>query len=464
MISPHQDLNLAGGSTSLTPDAKKELLIWKEEMKSKADPEPNIARTLGIDQSSGRGNYLKRWLVVAALVLVAVAALIIWKTAGKANSMQYKTQDVQRGDLTVIVTATGTLEPINQVDVGSEVSGTIKTVEVDYNDQVEVGQVLARLDTSKLEAQVLQSKATLELARAKVLEAQATVKEARNELARLKQVREVSGGKVPSQHDLDTAEAVFQRAQAGELSARAQVSEAQAALEVNETDLAKAVIHSPINGIVLARSVEPGQTVAASLQAPVLFTLAEDLTRMELHVDVDEADVGQVKERQEAMFTVDAYPDRTFPAQITQVRYGSQTVDGVVTYETLLNVNNSDLSLRPGMTATADITVKNAKDAILAPNAALRFTPPIKEKEVPSKRSSLISTLFRRRRRARSASKQLGNATAYKKQQRVWTVRNGQLIAISVTTGSTDGIMTEITGGDVEPGMALVVDTVSVGR
>jgi len=434
-------------------------------MKSKTAAEPDIARTLGIDQSSDRGSYLKRWLVVTALVLVvvAVAVVIIWKKAGKANSMQYKTQDVQRGELTVIVTATGTLEPINQVDVGSEVSGTIKTVEVDYNDQVKVGQVLARLDTSKLEAQVLQSKATLELARARVLEAQATVKEARNELERLKQVREVSGGRVPSQHDLDTAEAVFQRAQAGERSARAQVSEAQAALEVNETDLSKAVIHSPINGIVLARSVEPGQTVAASLQAPVLFTLAEDLTRMELHVAVDEADVGQVKEGQEAMFTVDAYPDRTFPAQITQVRYGSQTLEGVVTYETLLNVKNSDLSLRPGMTATADITVKKVKDAILVPNAALRFTPPAKEKQASSN-TSIISTLLPRRPRGRTPSKKLGNATTHRKQQRVWTVRNGQLIAISVTTGSTDGIMTEIIGDNIEPGMALVVDTVSVGR
>ena len=434
-------------------------------MKSKTDAEPDIARTLGIDQSSEPGNYLKRWLFVTALVLVvvAVAVVIIWKTAGKANSMQYKTQDVQRGDLTVIVTATGTLEPINQVDVGSEVSGTIKTVEADYNDQVKVGQVLARLDTSKLEAQVLQSKATLELARAKVLESQATVKEARNELERLKQVREVSGGRVPSQHDLDTAEAAFQRAQAGERSARAQVSEAQAALEVNETDLSKAVIHSPINGIVLARSVEPGQTVAASLQAPVLFTLAEDLTRMELHVAVDEADVGQVKEGQEATFTVDAYPDRTFPAQITQVRYGSQTLEGVVTYETILNVKNSDLSLRPGMTATAEIMVKKVKDAILVPNAALRFTPPTKEKQVSSN-SSIISTLLPRRPRGRSPSKKLGNTTAHKRQQRVWTVRNGELVAISVTTGSTDGIMTEITGGDIEPGMALVVDTVSAGR
>ena len=150
---------------------------------------------------------------------------------------------------------------------------------------------------------------------------------------------------------------------------------------MDQTNLDKAIIVSPINGVVLARSVEPGQTVAASLQAPVLFTLAEDLAKMELHVDVDEADVGQVRDGQQATFTVDAYPDRVFPAQITQVRYGSQSVEGVVTYLTVLNVDNSDLSLRPGMTATADIVVKELKNALLVPNAALRFAPAQQEKE-----------------------------------------------------------------------------------
>jgi HlyD family secretion protein len=427
-------------------------------MKSKKNPESDITQTLGIDQSSSRGKYLKRWLALAMLALVAMAVMIIWKTAGKANSMQYRIQEVQRGDLTVTVTATGNLEPTNQVDVGSELSGIIRTVEVDYNDQVKVDQVLARLDTDKLEAQVLQSKAALKSARAKVLEAQATVKEMRNELARLKQVRELSNNRVPSQHDLDAAEAALERAQADEAGAKAEVSEAQATLEYNQTDLSKTVIRSPINGVVLTRSVDPGQTVAASLQAPVLFTLAEDLTQMELHVDVDEADVGQVKEGQEASFTVDAYPDRIFPARITQVRYGSQTVDGVVTYETVLKVDNSDLSLRPGMTATADITVKKVEDALLAPNAALRFTLPVQEKK-PSSGGSLISKLVRRGP-PRSPSKQREDATADKKQQRVWVLRDGQPVGVPVSVGASDGIMTEVTAGDVEPGMPLVVDTV----
>jgi len=431
-------------------------------MKSKTNPEFDIGQTLGIDQSADRKKYLKRWLIVALLAIAGMTSAVVWKGTKKSNSMQYQTQKVQRGDLTVTVTATGALEPTNQVDVGSELSGIIKTVEVDYNDRVKVGQILARLDTDKLQAKVLQSKAALESSRAKVLEAQATVKEAGDELARFKQVWELSNNMVPSQHDLDAAQAALHRAKATEATARAQVSQAQATLEADETDLAKTVIHSPINGIVLTRNVEPGQTVAASFQAPVLFTLAEDLTQMELHVDVDEADVGQVTKGQEATFTVDAHPGRTFPARITQVRYGSQTMNGVVTYKTVLNVDNSDLSLRPGMTATADITVNKVENAILVPNAALRFTPPIKEKEAPSNGNSLLNKLLPRRHR--SSSKQRKDSTANNKLQHVWTLRDGKLLAIAVNIGATDGRMTEVTSVDIEPGMPLVVDTVRSER
>jgi HlyD family secretion protein len=425
-------------------------------MKSNINSESNISQTLGIDQSQNHKKHLKRWLIIALLAIVGGTSAVVWKKVERSDSMQYQTQKVQRGNLTVTVTATGNLEPTNQVDVGTEVSGTVETVDVDYNGHVKIGQVLARLDISKLQAQVLKSKAALESARAKVLETQATVSETRNELARLKRVWELSDNKVPSQHDMDAAHAALQRALATETIAKAQVSEAQATLEANETDLSKAVIHSPINGIVLTRSVEPGQTVAASLQAPVLFTLAEDLTRMELHVDVDEADVGQVKEGQEATFAVDAHPNRTFPALIAQVRYGSQTVNGVVTYKTVLNVDNSDLSLRPGMTATADITVKKVENAILLPNAALRFAPLIKEKEAASD-GGLLSKLLPRRRHRSSPEKRKDDTVDNKK--RVWTIRDGQLIAIAIVTGVTDGKMTEVISGDIEPGMELVVDT-----
>ena len=431
-------------------------------MNSKTNQELDIVQTLGIDQPSDRKKHLKRWFIVAILIIVGVIFAVVWKGTKKTNSMQYQTQNVQRGDLTVTITATGSLEPTNQLDVGSELSGIIRTVEVDYNNQVKVGQILARLDTDKLKAKVLQSKAALESARAKVLEVRATVKEAGVELARLKEVWELSNKMVPSQHDLDAAQALFSRAQATEANAKAQVSQAQATLEVDETDLAKTVIRSPINGIVLTRNVEPGQTVAASFQAPVLFTLAEDLTQMELHVDVDEADVGLVTKGQEATFTVDAHPGRTFMARIIQVRYGAQTVNGVVTYKTVLNVDNADLSLRPGMTATANINVKKVKNAILVPNAALRFVPSIKEKDAPSSGSSLLSKLLPRRRR--SSSKQRNDVTANNKLQYVWTLRDENLFSIAVSIGTTDGRMSEVTSGDIEPGMPLLVDTVRSKR
>ncbi len=427
-------------------------------MKSKIDPESDVAKTLEIDQFQGRIKGLKRWLIVILLVAAAVTTVVIWKRMENSNSMQYKTQEVVRGNLTVIVTATGTLQPTNKVDVGSELSGIIKSVEVDYNDKVKVGQVLSKLDTSKLEAQVTQSKAALESSRAKVLQAQATVSETRSKLAQFQRVRELSNNKVPSQSELDAAEAAFERAKADEASTKAAVSQAQAILDANETDLSKTVIRSPINGIVLTRSVEPGQTVAASFQAPVLFTLAEDLTQMELHVNVDEADIGKVQEGQKATFSVAAHPNRTFEARITQARYGSTTTSGVVTYETVLKVNNSDLSLRPGMTATADITVKKVENAILVPNTALRFTMPIKKEQPPSG-GSLISRLLPGPPRPSSQEPQ--EPTTNKKEQHVYTLRDGKPLPIPITKGATDGTMTEVISGDIKPGMPLIVDIVA---
>ena len=424
-------------------------------MKSKVDPNADVARILEVDQHRGYAKWLKRSVAVAFLVIVAAAGVVIWKTSGTSDSAQFKIEEVKRGDLTVIVTATGTLQPTNKVDVGSELSGIVKTVEVDYNDRVKIGQVLARLDTSKLEAQVTQSRAALDSAKAKVLQVQATVLETRSKLTQFQKVRELSNNKVPSQSELDAAEAANERAKADEASAKAAVSQAQATLEANETDLSKSVIRSPINGIVLARNVEPGQTVAASFTAPVLFTLAEDLAQMDLHVNVDEADVGKVREGQGASFSVAAYPNRTFEARITQARYGSSTTSGVVTYETVLKVNNSDLSLRPGMTATADITVKKVENAILIPSAALRFTPPVQEEKKTS--GSLVGSLLPRP----PSSKQRDDSTINKREQRVYVLKNNQPSPVSITVGSTNGGVTEVMAGDIQPGMAVVVDVVT---
>ena len=429
------------------------------------DPEnrSDIAMTIGLDSGPHKGKHYKRWFLWVFTIIAIGIAVFIWKQNSSSNTIQYKTQAAGKGNLTVTVTATGNIQPTNKVEVGSELSGIVKSVEVDYNDSVKVGQVLARLDTDKLEAQVFQSRATLEVAQAKVLQAQATIIESRNQLERLRHLREISSNKGVSVHDIDAAKAALARAEADEAGARGSVNQARAALEANETDLSKAVIYSPINGIVLSRSVEPGQTVAASFQAPVLFTLAEDLTRMELHVDVDEADVGQVEAGQKAVFTVDAYPERSFPADIRQVRYGSKTVDGVVTYETVLVVNNSDLSLRPGMTATADIVVKEIKDTILIPNAALRYKPSITQSSQRSGGESVVSRIFPRPRFPSSGGGRERTQTDRSRQQ-VWTLLEGKPNPIAVTIGFTDGSMTQLTDGDLAPGMQLIVDTENTRR
>jgi HlyD family secretion protein len=317
--------------------------------------------------------------------------------------------------------------------------------------------VLARIDTDKLQAQVSQSQSTLESAEARLSEAQATLVEVRDNLERFKQVREMSGGKVPSQREFDAADALLKRALSNEATLKAQIAEAKWKLSIDQTNLSKAVIRSPINGVVLKRQVEPGQTVAASLQTPVLFTIAENLAQMEVQVDVDEADVAQVKVGQQAAFTVDGYPGRTFTAVVKQVRYGPETVQGVVTYKTLLSVDNSDLALRPGMTATANITAMRSADVMLVPNLALRFSPPVAVGQAQTG-GSLISRLFPR---PPPASRPRDTGDTKGKQQRIYVLRDGQPSAVAVSTGSTDGIMTEITGGDITVGTEVVTDIIS---
>ncbi len=430
-------------------------------IKSSPTEQQAIAKTLGLDDPNGKHPLIKKWWLwwLLAAIIVSIAIFFVVKNR-RPEQVQYLTELVRRGDLVVTVSATGTLAPVKEVQVGIEVSGTIKTVLVDYNDSVTVGQVLAVLDTTRLEAQALQSGSALASARAKVVQAEATLQEAQIKIARLNQVKELSGGKVPAPYDLDTAKATLGRAKADLASAKAAVEQAQGALNVNRTDIKKAVIHSPINGVVLERSVEPGQTVASQFQAPVLFKLAEDLTKMELQVDVDEADVGVVHEGQEATFTVDAYPDQTFPAKITQVRYGSETKEGVVTYKTVLTVDNSALSLRPGMTATALITVNKKENVLLVANSVFRFVPPQTAPAEKKSGSGLLGAMLPRPP-PRSDSKLPAVSASASKEQQVWRVGDAGLIPVTITKGVTDGISTEITSGPVDVGTALVTGVVT---
>lgn len=385
----------------------------------------------------GRLGGKRLWLAAAALALVVVFFLL---PGGNGRQQgRFVTEDVARGNLVVSIAASGTLQPTRSVDVGSELSGTLEAVLVDENDRVKRGQVVARLDTAKLEDAVVKSRAAL-------AQMEATVAEARANFNRLRRVAELSGGKVPSQTELEAAEAALKRAEANAASARA-------ALKTDETNIGKATIRSPIDGVVLTRKVEPGQTVVAAMTTPVLFSIAEDLTKMELQVKVDEADVGTVKLGQPASFTVSAWSGREFPATIKRVGIGSTVTDNVVTYKTVLSVANDDLALRPGMTATARIVTARRENALLVPNAALRFAPPAAN--APAAQGSIVSRLLPRPPQPpqKKATQMATNGAP-----RVWILRDNQPVAVPVQTGVSNGRLTEILGGELQEGTAVIVD------
>jgi HlyD family secretion protein len=419
----------------------------KGDSSSAAERELQDRLDLSSDRSAaGRRS---RWVMATAALVVVTGTALFLLSRGQEGP-RFVTAAAERGALKITVSATGALEPVNQVDVGTEVSGTIRTVAVDFNDRVSRGQVLARLDTDELKAQVLQGRASLRSAEARVAQTRATVEE-----TKLKEGRclELARKAMCTQEDLDAAHAGYLRAEADVASAEAQVEVARAALGAHQTRLEKAQIRSPIDGLVLARRIEPGQTVAASLQTPVLFVLAEDLADMELHIDVDEADVGLVKERQPATFTVDAYPDRRFPATITQVRFAPDTEGGVVTYETVLQVDNEQLLLRPGMTATAEIIVAEISDALLVPNASLRYRPPA-EAEQGRREGGIFGRMPPRGSRSRTVAQ--NSATIDDASPVVWVMRDAEPEAVAVQTGLTDGALTQIVGGQLTAGDILI--------
>ena len=401
----------------------------------------------------------KLWLTVGVAFLLMVGYCGA-RSRGRGSAARFRTEPVTRGELIVKITATGKLQPVNKVDVGSEVSGLVEEVLVDENDYVKKGQVLARLDLSKLQDAVVNARAALTSADAGVLQAKATVQEAQANLSRLRQVAELSGGKVPSKAELETAEATLARGIANQAGAGAAVEQAHASLRSAETNLSKASIRSPVNGVVLARAVEPGQTVAASFQVATLFTLAEDLKQMKLEVDVAEADVGQVRDGQLASFSVDAYTNRKYEAHVRRVGLGSQTTSGVVSYKTVITVNNDDLTLRPGMTATAEITTVQHKDVMLVPNAALRFTPPLAA--APAQQQSILSRLLPRFPRPPSRAN-AGNGKAREGGAgQVYVIENGAPVAVPVTVGPSNGRLTEVTGDELRAGSAVITETIGV--
>jgi HlyD family secretion protein len=431
---------------------------------------------LGVKPQAPWRRYAKWGAVAVGVILL----LLLLKScfAGSAAA-EYATTPVERGNLTTTVSATGKLAPTNQVTVGSQLSGLVTQVLVDVNDRVTAGQPLAQIDPEQLDDQIRQGQAQLAANQASVNQARATVAESQAQLARLEEVYKLSGGKVPSKTELQTGRADAQRANAALKVAQANVVAAQATLAQSQTQRARAIIRSPVTGVVLARQVDPGQTVASSFNTPTLFVIAEDLTKMKLEVAIDEADVGSVKQGQTASFTVDAFPGKSFPATITRVDVGSNlsaqaatssstttsatSTSQVVSYAADLSVANPTQELRPGMTATADIVTSAKHNVLLVPNAALRFKPTSGAPTSAQGSGGITGALtFRPRRGGTRADRTAtvgrgGSQTVYVKGE------DGQPKAVQITTGDTDGTQTEVLSGGLKPGMQVITGQLADG-
>ncbi|MGB3540659.1 MAG: efflux RND transporter periplasmic adaptor subunit [Mesorhizobium sp.] len=409
---------------------------------------PNVESTstietaLRLDKAGVKTKRRRGWLYALVALAVVAAAIAAYQWYGnQAVKIDYTTVPAAKADLTVQVSATGTLQPLTQVDISSELSGVVRSVAVNENQQVKKGDVLAALDTSRLEAQIERAQASAKAAEANVENARITLKE--NEQALVRAAELAKRGQTTNQA-LEAATATRDRAKAAVDSADANLAIANADLKLQQSDLDKSTIYAPIDGIVLTRSVDPGQTVASSLQAPVLFVIAADLKRMELKAAIDEADIGSVKAGQHARFTVDAFPERPFDAEIRDISFASLTTDGVVTYDARLDVANDELLLRPGMTATVSVVTKQAKDVLAVPATAFRYKP------APAARSSgwsLTSLFTGRMGGRRGGSRPQQASTPADGSRTLYVLRDGRPHAVNVKVGATNGELTEVLSG-----------------
>jgi HlyD family secretion protein len=371
-------------------------------------------------------------------VVLAVSGWLLYGGYGKAGDppLKFETQAVDRGPLQAKVTATGTLSALVTVQVGSQVSGRIQQIFVDYNARVKKGQPVARIDPRLFEAAVNQARASKITADANLTKAKA---EARNAARQLKRNQELVGRRLIPQSELDNSQTNVEIANAQVQVAEGALSQAAAMLQQAETNLAYTNIVSPTNGIVISRNVDVGQTVAASLQAPILFLIAEDLAKMQVHTNVAEADIGRIKPGMPAKFTVDAFAGEIFTGNVSQVRNAAQTVQNVVTYNAVVDVDNTDLRLRPGMTANVTFVYADKSEVLRVPNAALRFRPT----------PALLARLHQKP----------GDLTD-PGQRAVWLLQDGEAQRRVIRIGISDGSHTELAGGDIKAGDALITEVI----
>jgi HlyD family secretion protein len=368
----------------------------------------------------------KVMLVIGLLAVLGIAGVIVFRHRG--DEVQYRTEKVTRGDIEATVTATGTVNAVTTVLVGTQVSGTIKKIYVDFNSHVKQGQLIALIDPATFEAQVEQQRANLYAARANLEKAEATVVDAKRTMTRNK---ELLAKNLIAQSDFDTSQTTYETGVAQVAASKAAIAQAEATLKSAETNLGYTRIVSPVDGVVVSRNVDVGQTVAASFQTPTLFTIAQDLTKMQIDTSVAEADIGRVKLGQEVDFTVDAYPDITFKGKVWQIRIAPITVQNVVTYDVVVLVDNKELKLMTGMTANVSIVVAAEKDVLKIPNAALRFRPA-----------------------------QTGKPK-FEKGAGVWVLENQKPKRVSVKLGISDGNYTEIVSGALTEGQEIIVESLS---
>jgi HlyD family secretion protein len=414
----------------------------------------DVASALGVGPDGPASARRPRWPLLLLAFAIIIAAASAWYAFGRGDTaLSYETVPVERGDITVEVSATGTVEPLTQVEISSELSGVMRQVMVKENQRVAKGDMLASLDTTRIAAQVERAEANVQAAQARVDDAGVTLKESETALARTEQL---AGRGMVANQSLDTTTAARDRAAIALETAQANLAVARADLKLQQADLEKAAIYSPIDGIVLTRSINPGQTVAASMSAPVLFVIAENLERMEVKAAIDEADIGKVAKGQPARFTVDAFPDRHFSAEISDIAYASVTTEGVVTYQARLALDNSELLLRPGMTATVNIVTREANGVLLVPTTAFRFSPA----ETAQRRSFSLRDLFsppgRRGFGGRGGNERAGGGQA------LYVLENGMPARRRVEIGATDGDMTEIVKG-LNEGDQVITGTARTG-
>ena len=399
---------------------------------------------------------LLTFLVLA--VVLAGGGIYYYRSHNAVEAPSPVTAAVTRGDVIAKVDATGTLAPVKTVQVGSQVSGTIKALHADYNSEVKKGQVVAELDPSLFQTQVDQARSTLVKVQADGDRAKVELDDA---MSKARRAQELYDQKLISRNDLETAQATAAQAAAAIKSAQAMVTQARASLNQTQVNLAHTIITAPIDGIVISRSVDVGQTVAASMQAPTLFLIAQDLGHMQVSASIDESDIGRIAAGQPVTFRVDAYPTQTFRGTVSQVRLEPKTDQNVVSYTTMIDVPNEDLKLKPGMTANVTVQTAMEENVLRVPNAALRFRPPPTQPEAGTQpgsgtRDSGSAVRPTATTGSGSTPRTFGAGGGDRNFARVFVLRDGQFVPVRVRTGVSDGTMTAIVDGELKEGDQVV--------